>query len=97
MSAARELLHFDIATGDVLTTAPLESRSLAASPDGNWLVAVPFDQPYLELYSLRQRLTGPVDKLATKVVPTVVTFLDPTTVLVGTKRGEILRVRLTGS
>lgn len=97
VSAARELLHFDIATGDVLTTAPLESRSLAASPDGNWLVAVPFDQPYLELYSLRQRLTGPVDKLATGVVPTVVTFLDSTTVLVGTKRGEILRVRLTGS
>ena len=97
VSTSRELLHFDIATGDVLTTAPLQCRSLAASPDGTWLVALPFDEPHLELCSLRQRLAGPVHRLPIGVVPTAVTFLDATTLLVGTKRGEILRVSLSGS
>ncbi len=94
ISGSGELLRWDIASGERLarSSGRGEVSSLAASPDGRWLIVLgPFDRK-IQLWSLEGRsIEGPIHTEELEDAPAAATFAGPTTVLVGTKSGRILR------
>jgi WD40 repeat protein len=94
VSASSEMIRWDLASGEQVALSPVrgEVRGLASSPDGRWLVVIgPFNAP-VELWPAT--LEAPACEFELDEAPSVATFADDRTVLVGTKSGCIVRLAI---
>jgi WD40 repeat protein len=94
VSGSGELLRWDLATGELVAKASIagEVSSLAASPDGRWLLVLgPFDRT-IQLWPTTLKRVARTIEL--EDIPAAAVFAGPTTVLVGTKGGRILRIAI---